>query len=119
MIQFDNGNGGKNRRQEIHISHFPGATAIAMLEQEFHQGKYNLTPEIAINSPIKLYWVVTMHKIQGTTLKNLKCIILYLDCWLRSAMIYVAPSRIQTITQHFSQKGVQQISLKVTIMNCR
>ena len=91
MIQFDNGNGGKNRRQEIHISDFP----------EFQPGKDNSTLATAINSPIKLNWGITMHTIQGTTLKNPKYIILDLDCWLRSAMIYVALSRIQTITQLF------------------
>ena len=84
MIQFDNGNGGKNRRQEIHISHFPGATAIAMLEHKFHQGKDNSTPATKINWPIKLCWGITIHKSQGTTLKNLKYIILNLYCWQRS-----------------------------------
>ena len=101
MIEFDNEKSGKNKRQEIHFPNFPRATAIAMLEQEFHQGKDNSTPATAINWPIKLSWGITMHKIQGTTLKNPKCIILDLDCWLRSAMIYVALSRIQTITQLF------------------
>jgi len=101
MIKFDNAKSGKNKRQEMHFPNFPGATAIAMLEQEFHQGKDNSTPATAINWPIKLSWGITMHKIQGTTLKNPKCIILDLDCWLRSAMIYVALSRIQTITQLF------------------
>ena len=101
MIKFDNEKSGKNRRQEIHVSDFPGATAIAILEQGFHQGKDNSTPATAINWPIKLSWGITMHKIQGTTLKNPKCIILDLDCCLRSAMIYVALSRIQTITQLF------------------
>merc|ERR1712059_108409 len=83
MIKFDNEKSGKNKRQEIHFPHFPGATAIAMLEQEFNQEKDNSTPATAINWPIKLSWGIAMHKIQGATLKIPQCIILDHDCWLR------------------------------------
>ena len=46
-------------------------------------------------------WGVTIHKMQGSTVFNPKAIILDLDCWLKPAMIYVALSRIQSITQLF------------------
>ena len=101
MAKFDNDRAGKNRRQEINITNFPGATAISLLEQEFDQGKDHSTPATAINWPIKLSWGITMHTIQGMTITNPKCLILDLDCWLRAAMIYVAFSRIQTISQLF------------------
>ena len=51
---------------------FPGANALAMLEQEFHQGKDNSTPATAINWPIKLSYGITMHTIQGAALTNIK-----------------------------------------------
>ena len=40
-----------------------------------------------------------MHKIQGMNVKDPRSYILYLECWLTPAMIYVVLSRIQSIAQ--------------------
>ena len=99
MVKFDKKEAGKERRRTHHFEEFPGATAIDLLEQEYNQGKDYSTSATAINWPLKLSWAVTMHKIQGSTVFNPKAIILNLHCWLKPAMIYVALSRVQTITQ--------------------
>ena len=99
MVKFDKQEAGKERRRTHNFKDFPGATAIDLLEQEYNQGKDYSTSATAINWPLKLSWAVTMHKIQGSTVFNPKAIILNLHCWLMPAMIYVALSRVQTITQ--------------------
>ena len=101
MVKFDNEKAGKNSRREINFENeFPGATAIGLLEQEYEQGKKeNSTPGTAINWPLKLSWGITIHKAQGMTVKYPMALVLDLDCWLRNAMIYVALSRVQAISQ--------------------
>ena len=99
MVKFDKETAGKDRRRTYNFEEFPGATAIDLLEQEFEQGKAYSTTATAINWPLKLSWGVTIHKMQGSTVFNPKAILLDFDCWLRPAMIYVALSRIQSISQ--------------------
>ena len=101
MVKFDKETAGKERRKTYKFEEFPDTTAIDLLEQEYEQGKAYSTTATAINWPLKLSWGVTIHKMQGSTVFNPKAIILDLDCWLRPAMIYVALSRIQSITQLF------------------
>ena len=101
MVKFDKETAGRDRRRTYNFEEFQGATAIDLMEQEFEQGKAYSTTATAINWPLKLSWGVTIHKMQGSNVFNPKAIILDLDCWLRPAMIYVALSRIQSITQLF------------------
>ena len=100
MVKFDNQETGKDRRRKFNFENdFPGATAIDLKEQEYAQGKDNSTSATAINWPLKLSWGITIHKSQGMNVYNPNPLILDLDCWLRPAMVYVALSRIQSISQ--------------------
>ena len=106
FIQFDNENSGIQQRNKYKFKKFLDAVPIGRLEFEFQMAKVKSSTKsaatgLAINFPVKLSWGMTLHKIQGHTIRKPHYLILDLECWLEAAMIYVGISRVQSLSQLF------------------
>ena len=101
MVRFDNPEHGKHRRKTINLEEYFswGGTAIDLHETEFSLHKSSTATCTAINFPLRLAWGITLHRLQGHTIKKPQCIVLDLNSWLQPAMIYVGLSRVQVLTQ--------------------
>ena len=106
FVKFYDKRSGLQLKKKMKFRKFPDAVPIGRIEFDFQMAKSKLSKKstasgLAINFPIKLSWGMTLHKIQGHTIKLPQLLILDLECWLEAAMVYVGISRVQSLSQLF------------------
>ena len=105
-VQFDNDISGKERRKNFvtlqQLYHPLPVTPIDKIEFLYSLSRKQSAASAnasAIQFPIKLAFAATSHKIQGSTIKKPKMLVLDLRTVMEAAQTYIMLSRVQALSQ--------------------
>ena len=105
-VEFHNSQVGQERQKSYNLlsNRFPNRsiTPIEKIEREFSISGEEYTKNAhsrAINFPLKLSWASTVHRVQGSTIKQPRKLVINTSKVFEGGMCYVMMSRVQTIDQ--------------------